>query len=99
MIAYCWANGQIGFGTNVPDSAIFIAEGSSTQLRKVISVVARHGKGAMQGMLVVPGVPEAETQQAKGDALGAWLAWCGQHPRRLRWGGMSAVSVYLKENT
>lgn len=49
-------------------------------------------------MLLVPGVPEAETQQAKGDALGAWLAWCAQHPRRLRWGGMSAVSVYLKEN-
>lgn len=92
MIAYCWANGQIGFGTSVPEGAIFIAEGGGAQLRKVISVVARHGKGLMQGMLVVPGVPEAETQQAKGDALGAWLAWCSQHPRRLRWGAMSATS-------
>ncbi len=90
MIAYCWANGQIGFGTNVPDGAIFIAEGSSAQLRKVISVAARHGKGVMQGMLLVPGVPEAQTQRAKGDALGAWLAWCSQHPRRLRWGALRA---------
>ncbi|EPJ6837682.1 hypothetical protein [Stenotrophomonas maltophilia] len=100
MIAYCWANGQIGFGTSVPDGAIFIAEGSNGQLRKVISVVARHGKGLMQGMLVVPGVPEAETQQAKGDALGAWLAWCSQHPRRLRWGALSANSCCTgsKEN-
>ncbi|HHA2790770.1 TPA: hypothetical protein ACOEQ0_001114 [Stenotrophomonas maltophilia] len=92
MIAYCWANGQIGFGNNVPDGAIFIAEGSDAQLRKVISVVARHGKGLMQGMLVVPGVPEAQTQQSKGDALGAWLAWCSQHPRRLRWGAMSVAN-------
>ncbi|ASE54566.1 TPA: hypothetical protein UNJ94_000082 [Stenotrophomonas maltophilia] len=100
MIAYCWANGQIGFGTSVPDGAIFIAEGSGAQLRKVISVVARHGKGLMQGMLVVPSVPEAETQQAKGDALGLWLAWCAQHPRRLRWGAPTANSgcTVSKEN-
>ncbi|HEL3749973.1 hypothetical protein JY409_03290 [Stenotrophomonas maltophilia] len=100
MIAYCWANGQIGFGNSVPDGAIFIAEGSDAQLRKVISVVARHGKGLMQGMLIVPGVPEAETQQAKGDALGLWLAWCSQHPRRLRWGAMSVAncSANSKEN-
>ncbi|EKZ1928038.1 MULTISPECIES: hypothetical protein [Stenotrophomonas] len=92
MIAYCWANGQIGFGTSVPDGAIFIAEGSGAQLRKVISVAARHGKGLLQGMLLVPGVPEAQTQREKGDALGLWLAWCSQHPRRLRWGAMSAAN-------
>lgn len=100
MIAYCWANGQIGFGTSVPDGAIFIAEGSDAQLRKVISIVARHGKGRMQGMLLVPGVPEAQTQRAKGDALGLWLAWCSQHPRRLRWGALrtSNRNTDSKEN-
>ncbi|EED41141.1 hypothetical protein SSKA14_4165 [Stenotrophomonas sp. SKA14] len=51
-------------------------------------------------MLVVPGVPEAQTQRAKGDALGDWLAWCSQHPRRLRWGALrtSNRNTDSKEN-
>lgn len=78
MIAYCWASGLIQFGRKVPDGAIEVARGTSHKLRSTVDVLARHGKGKSKGCLLVPGVPEAETQEAKGDALAAWLRWCAQ---------------------
>lgn len=89
MIAYCWATGLIEFGDQVPEGALSIASGAPQLLRAVISVRARHGKGASEGKLLVPGVPEAPSDQAKGDALQAWLAWCAQLPKGLRWSAMA----------
>ncbi len=91
MIAYCWATGVIEFGEHLPEHAILVASGEAAQLRKVVSARARHGQGESQGCLLVPGVPEAVDQAAKGDALGHWLAWCAQVPKGLRWGGMAAA--------
>lgn len=79
MKAYCYASGLIQFGTRLPPGAIQIASGKEADLRRVIGVLARHGKGESTGCLLVPGVPEApesEGDQAKGDALAAWLKWC-----------------------
>jgi len=90
MKAYCWASGLIEFGVALPMGAILIAEGGEQQLRRVMDVCARHGKGITEGKLLVPGVPEATTQQAKGDALGHWLTWCRQNPGRLRWNHLKA---------
>lgn len=81
MIAYCWATGLIEFGRTMPDGAIEVARGGAKKLREVVDVCARHGKGKGAGQLLVPGVPEACSQQAKGDALFAWLKWCANHPR------------------
>ena len=87
QVAWCWATGLIEIGDAMPpDGAdggpILIATGPKAHLRGKLSVLARHGKGASSGKLLVPGVPEADTQRAKGDALAEWLAWCGKRKSR-----------------
>lgn len=82
MIAYCWATGLIEFGRTMPEGAIEVARGGAKKLREIVGVRARHGYG--KGQLLVPGVPEASSQQEKGDALFAWLKWCADHPRGIR---------------
>jgi hypothetical protein len=59
MKCYCWASGLIEFGRSTPEGAILIHSGPVKRLRKVVEVLARHGYGASQGKLLVPGVPEA----------------------------------------
>lgn len=82
QVAWCWASGLIEIGGELPaDSedgggAIEIARGPKYALKSRMRVVARHGIGASEGCLLVPGVPEAEGQRAKADALAAFLAWC-----------------------
>lgn len=84
QVAWCWASGLIEIGAALPPDApdgggaIEIARGPKYALKGHLSVVARHGKGASSGQLLVPGVPEAETQDAEVGALGAWLTWCGK---------------------
>lgn len=73
MKAYCWADGVIEFGRNVPEGALLMAEGPAKTLRELISATARH---AYDGeTLLVPGIPEAKDQSEAGDALGAHLEW------------------------
>lgn len=74
-IAWAWANGLIEFGDAVPEGAIKIAEGPVVDLKLKVGVAARHGQGRSAGKMLVPGVPEAETEKARGDALSEWLAW------------------------
>jgi len=92
MKAFCWASGLIQIGTRTPPGAIQIASGRERDLRAVLDVLARHGKGESVGMLLVPGVPEApesEDDKAKGDALQAWLNWCAERKcRGVRWSMM-----------
>jgi hypothetical protein len=57
--------------------AIEIARGPKAVLKQRLQTLARNGRGLGEGMLLVPGVPEAEGQRAKADALAIWLAWCG----------------------
>lgn len=88
QVAWCWASGLIEIGDAMPDvsadgsGAILIATGPKSPLTGQLKVVARHGKGASAGKLLVPGVPEAEGQQAKADALEAFLAWRGKRKSR-----------------
>lgn len=76
--AWAWASGFIEIGDTVPDDAIKIAEGVQCRLKNQVGVLARHGQGRSAGRLLVPGVPEADTQEAKGDALAKWLEWCAR---------------------
>lgn len=84
QVAWCWASGLIEIGDTPPadkadgSGAIVIADGPKSSLQVTLSVKARHGQGASSGKLLVPGVPEAESQQAAGDALSAWLEWCAK---------------------
>lgn len=75
QVAWCWASGLVEIGDKPPPAAIVFAEGPKYALESVISVAARHGKGASDGKLLVPGIPEAEDQRAALNALDAWLDW------------------------
>lgn len=82
--AWCWRSGLIEFGPQMPPDdedgggAIRIARGPRSSLEGVLEVVAREGRGASQGKLLVPGVPEAPDQKAAADALASWLKWCAK---------------------
>ena len=88
LVAWCWASGLIEIGEAMPAASadgggpIQIASGPSFALRGKLSTLARHGKAASEGKLLVPGVPEAQGQQAKADALAFWLAWCDKRKGR-----------------
>lgn len=77
-IAWCFASGLIEFGEpgDCPEGAIVVATGPKTEVVFRVGVLARHGYE--HGVLLVPGVPEADGQQAKGDALEQWLSWCAR---------------------
>lgn len=71
--AYCWASGLIEFGDVIPEGAIGIAHGNSPAVERLMGATARLARNGES--LLVPGVPEADSQAAKGDALAAWLKW------------------------
>jgi DNA-directed RNA polymerase subunit RPC12/RpoP len=76
--AWCWSSGLIELGDEsaAAEGGIVIAHGPKAFLHGAIAALARHGRGASEGTFLVPGVPEAGSQQAKGDALATWLKWC-----------------------
>lgn len=74
--AYCYANGVIKFRSakqSVPDGAILIVSGPGKVIRNQITAVARHGYD--HKTLLVPGVPEAENQKERVEALINWCKW------------------------
>ena len=81
QVAWCWASGLIEIGNEdaMPEGAILIATGAKAYLTGTISALARIGRGASEGKLLVPGVPELDDQKAKGDALARWLKWCARN--------------------
>lgn len=77
MRAYCWASGQIEFGSHIPEGALPIARGPARRVRGFIEAVSRH---AYDGeTLLVPGIPEAPDQSAALKALHSWLDWISGH--------------------
>jgi hypothetical protein len=67
VVAYAWAGGVIEFGASVPGGALPIAKGEAVKLRNAIQGQARHGYD--NKTLLVPGIPEATTEEAALDAL------------------------------
>lgn len=80
--AYCWQSGRIDVGDEVPEGAIAVATGPRRALQEKLEIYARHGQGKSKGVLLVPGVPEADEGDAKVDALSAWLNWCAERNGR-----------------
>ncbi len=76
ITAWCWQSGLIEIGRAMPEGALKIATGLHRDLERVLSVLARHGQGASDGKLLVPGVPETEDGDGKVDALTDWLQEC-----------------------
>lgn len=80
MKAYCFANGQIGFGRSEPEGALTFAQGPARKLRAFIEVTSRHGY--KKGVLLIPGIPEAPNQKKAMDALIAHQRWLRSHGNR-----------------
>ncbi|ENM5400920.1 host nuclease inhibitor protein [Salmonella enterica] len=66
ITAYCWASGLIEFGHTLPEGALPIVTGSEKRVREEVGVLARH---AYNGDLLVPGIPEAASQNEACEAL------------------------------
>ncbi|EBI2125149.1 host nuclease inhibitor protein [Salmonella enterica] len=66
ITAYCWASGLIEFGNTLSEGALPIVTGSEKRVRDVVTVLARH---AYNGDLLVPGIPEAASQDEAREAL------------------------------
>lgn len=81
QVAWCWASGLIEMGDEetLPAGAILIANGPKAYLSGAIAALSRIGRGASEGKFLVPGVPEANSDKAKGDALATWLKWCARN--------------------
>lgn len=94
QVAWCWASGLIEIGDSAPKTAadgsgaIVFAQGPKSELQTTLGALARNGLGASEGKLLVPGVPEAPSQQAGADALFAWLQWCAKGNGRKARGGV-----------
>ena len=88
QVAWCWASGLIEFGDALPPDApdgggaIHIAGGPKYALKGKLGAVSIHGKGASVGKLLVQGVPEAYSSEARVAALRNWLDWCKKGPAR-----------------
>ncbi|WP_353191973.1 hypothetical protein [Pandoraea pnomenusa] len=84
QVAWCWASGLIEIGDAAPANSadgrgpIVIATGPKYALKPFLDVVARHGKGESSGLLLVPGVPEAEDPLQAAGALRSWIDWCAK---------------------
>ena len=79
-VAYCWKSGQIGFGRIVPDGCLAIlTDTSMTRLKAEIEVTACHDYA---GGLLVPGLPEADTNEECYRALGAYIDWLAERRAR-----------------
>lgn len=66
ITAYCWASGLIEFGHALPEGALPIVTGSEKKVREEVEVLARH---AYNGELLVPGIPEAASQNEAREVL------------------------------
>lgn len=74
VTAYCFASGQIEFGTEVPEGGISIAVGEEKKVREIVELHARLSR-IDNKTLYVPGVPEAANQREGLTALARFIQW------------------------
>jgi hypothetical protein len=83
MYAIVWASGRIELKWFIPDGAVAILHGPEDEVADLVAATSRHGKGKSKGLLLVPGIPEANGSQTKAmDALIAHSKWLAQRPRK-----------------
>jgi hypothetical protein len=94
MRAFAYRSGEIGFGPKLPrlGLALPIASAPKAILMSAVSAVGRHGYE--KGVLLVPGIPEAENDDAAVDAL---LAFKTQVDVRIQRAKRNAVGRRCKE--
>lgn len=88
VFAWAWQSGLIEVGRVVPEGALMFATGIETALQERLCVLARHGQGKSDGKLLVPGIPEAEDEDAQIDAFITWVEWCAKRNGQPQAGGV-----------
>jgi hypothetical protein len=76
--AYCWRTGRIGVGPRLPERAVPLARGPISLLRHQVEAASRHGYE--KGVFLVPGVPEADTEDAALEAAKHFSGWAFSRP-------------------
>lgn len=74
---YCWQSGHLEFGTAAPEGTITIATVRNKAERAKVEVCCRHSRH--NDDLLIPGIPEAESEEAAIDAL---VIFCQQLRQR-----------------
>ena len=82
--AYCASDGVIFYGTATPEGSIEIVRGPEQLVRDRVDVAARHGRPD-RSVQLVPGVPEAKSQDDGLLALSEWINWFSRHDSDLDW--------------
>jgi hypothetical protein len=80
--AYCWRGGIIEFGPRIPDGALPLDRGTERSVRRRVEPLARHAY--QKSVLLVPGIPEAETDVAALEAYERFVALVRRKRRRPR---------------
>ena len=78
--AYCYANGSVRFGSNVPKGAIplcsyFCTKHGRKKFRDDVNTLLRRPYLSKSIYGLIPGIPEAPDQKTAGDALKAFFKW------------------------
>lgn len=79
---WVWANGRIEFGVELPDGALPIMQGDVQQMKDLVEATARlayPSDGDVADVWLVPGLPEAQSQNEAYEALQRWLLWISTH--------------------
>lgn len=72
-VAYCRRTGKIEIGRACPAGALPLARGGAVALRRAVEAKSRHAYDGKT--LLVPGIPEAETDIAAMAAARQFSAW------------------------
>lgn len=80
LYAVCDRRGVIEIVDHVPSGMLGIIAGAAGRVRELMSATARHAHDGKT--LLVPGIPEADTDDQALDALIRFRAWLSErHPR------------------
>lgn len=71
--AYCWRSGVVEFGKELPAGAIAITRGAGIVWREWVAIKCRLAYDGKT--LLVPGIPEAEDDEAAFTALKKFCDW------------------------
>lgn len=84
LLPYVYRSGVIVFRNHMPDRSLPITRMQHPKLRATVDVLARHGRpefGQSRKLMIMPGVPEARTDQ---EAYRALIRFKREVERRLQ---------------
>lgn len=92
--AFCWRGGVIEFGHRIPDGALPVDHGTERSVRRRVEPLARHAYDGKT--LLVPGIPEAEDDDAALAAYERFRRVLDRARRNLRLPRDRRVSIFAE---